>query len=216
MYGTKSLLRTFSRLIHSFALVIFQFGRRYWIGMCSFLLIPIISVALLLTNSSMVNAQGSLATVTCRLEPNPAYLGSQANLIIEVQDVDNLYGYQLELNYDADQIEFMDSDPEKEGVNLTLETIGASQTDYVLKNQAENGLVEIITTQTGQVPGFDGNVVLAKGKLRGWGIGTVEFRFGEVILADGSPNAIPSRTVNCSGEVIPAVFLPIAAREWGE
>ena len=190
---------------------------RQWMG--AYLITLLIFLALGLSfdqgERSYAHAQGALATVICRLEPNPAYLGSQTELIIEVQDVDDLYGYQLQLTYDPNRIEVLDSDPEENGINLTLENIGASQTDsYVLKNLAENGTIEIVTTLLGQVPAFDGDVVLARGKIRGAIIGSAKFQFGEVILANGTPNPIPSQTVDCQGEFVPAVFLPVVTRNF--
>jgi hypothetical protein len=165
-------------------------------------------------NPSVAHAQGATATVTCRLEPNPGFMGSATNLIIEVLDVDDLYGYQLQLNYDSDKVEVLDDNDQKEGVNLTLETIGTADTDFVLINQADSGVIEIVVTQTGPVPGFDGDVILARGRVRGWIKGSVTFQFGEVILANGTPDPIPSQTVDCQGEFVPAVFLPVVTRNF--
>ncbi len=189
---------------------------RHWIGCCLIALLLVgIGTILHQREPSMAHAQGTTATVTCRLEMNPAYVGSQTHLIIEVLNVNDLYGYQLKLNYDPNRIEILDSDPDEEGVNLSLEAIGQSD-DFVLYNYAEDGLIEIVVTQQGQVPGFDGDVILAKGRIRGLVKGSTTFQFGEVILANGSPTPIPSKTVDCRGEFVPAVFLPVVTKNFIE
>jgi len=189
---------------------------RQWMGAYLVILLAFLALGLSFDQGerSYAHAQGATATVTCRLEPNPGFMGSATNLIIEVLDVDDLYGYQLKLNYDSDKVEVLDENDQKEGVNLTLETIGHADTDFVLINTADSGGIEIIATQTGQVPGFDGDVILARGRVRGWIKGSVTFQFGEVILSNGTPNAIPSQTVDCRGEFVPAVFLPVVTRNF--
>ena len=194
-----------------------QSWHRYWVYGCVLLLLFLgMALSPYQENPLVAHAQSGTATVTCRLEPNPGFMGSATNLLIEVLGVDDLYGYQLKLNYDSNQVEVLDDDDQKEGVNLTLETIGTADSDFVLINQADSGVIEIVATQTGQVPGFDGDVILARGRVRGWIKGNVTFQFGEVILANGSPNPIPSQAVNCSGEFVPAVFLPVVTRNFGE
>jgi hypothetical protein len=143
------------------------------------------------------------AIVTCRLEQSSLSVGGQADLIIEVKNVTNLYGYQLELSYDPVRVEVLDSNPAKPGVNLALENIGPPNQVFEQSNQVSGGKIILVVTLTGQVPGFNGDVVVARADLKGLSAGTAEFKFGETILADGiNTDPIPSQTLNCSAQVV--------------
>ena len=80
----------------------------------------IVVLITMLNASTTVWAQDAQVLLTCRVEPSSPALNGQTTLIIEVANVQNLYGYELNLTYDAGRVQIQDADAAKEGLNLQL------------------------------------------------------------------------------------------------
>jgi len=187
-------------------------GKGHRWAVCLALLLALGLGLCLLQRSPAPARADNMATVSCRVEPNPGVVGQQATLFIEVQNVDNLYGYQLKLHYNPAQVEVLDEDPGQAGVNLVLDNIST----FVVQNQASNGLIELAASLEAPELPLDGDVPLAHGRVRGLGIGATSFTFevDGVILADGSSAPIPSQTVNCEWNIIQGyhMYLPLVLK----
>ncbi len=157
-----------------------------------------LAAALLLPASA--RGQGD-ATLRCRLDGASVAQGQQATLIIELNDVNGLYGYQLELNYAPGLIRVQDADAGKEGANLALGSFVAP--DFVITNATDEGAgkISLAVVQLNPSPPMSGSGELARAVVQGVSTGMADFVFGEVILSDGDGNTIAHSLEGCSLEV---------------
>ena len=155
-------------------------------------------LCLLLLLLPSATAAQSTATLGCRLEAATVAVGADTTLIIEVADVDNLYGYQLKLNYDAARVQIQDGDSERSGVNLALGSF--LKPDFIVWNEADNaaGNVALALTQINPSPASNGSGELARAVVRGVAAGAVSFTFAEVILSDAQGVALTQTVEGCT------------------
>lgn len=141
------------------------------------------------------------AAIRCRFEPSQIAVGQTATLVIEVIDVQSLYGYELEIAYDTAVAQIQDADPDEEGANLTLGDFLSS--DFVAFNVADNGAgtLQLVLTQLAPSTAKSGSGQLARATVRGVTQGFANFAFGNVTLSDSGGMAIEVTTEDCWLEV---------------
>jgi hypothetical protein len=168
----------------------------------SFLPRLVILVALIvasLSASTAVQAQGGQTLLRCRIEQTPLALNGQATLIVEIANVQNLYGYELNMAYDGSRVQIQDADAEKPDTNLQLGAFVSP--DFVVFNRADNGVINLVLTQLAPNGPRSGSGELARATLVGIGAGFANFAFGEVTLSDNNGQLIPVTIQDCLVEV---------------
>lgn len=135
------------------------------------------------------------AVLRCRVEPANIGINEEATLYIEVANIQNLYGYQLYMNYDAQRLAIQDMDPEQIGVNLQLGDFVVP--DFLLKNIAteSTGLIEIVLTQVVPSPPVSGGGILATAQVTGRAEGVARLSFSlespaDTLLSDNNGIAL--------------------------
>jgi hypothetical protein len=139
--------------------------------------------------------------VRCRLERTQILVGEQTTLFIEVQNVTNLYGYQLDLYFDSDVVQLSGAKQDDlEG--MILGTFVSP--DFVVNNEIDNafGVVFLALTQISPSPARSGSGELARATVRGIDSGVSEFSFESLILADDQGNEIGRRIQGCNLTVL--------------
>lgn len=154
------------------------------------------------------------AVIRCRLEMPQLVVGAETTLLVSVQNVSNLYGYQLELGYnrDAGRVEVQDADTGRPGVNLALG--GFLSPDFIISDRADNsaGLISLAVNQMSPSPAREGSGALARAAIRGVRVGAVNFRFQDVVLSDPDGNTLPHQVGNCALNVIPSSTATLSTR----
>ncbi len=155
---------------------------------------------LLWLGSSRSAAQAQLPIVTCRVTPVSIAVGNQAELSLDVENVQGLNGYELKLTYDPGVVEFKDADPDRELVNVRLGDFVSP--DFLVLNDIEQpGELLLSLTQLGHSPARSGKGTLADAALIGRRIGRADFKVADVILYDINGSEIEHQVQNCSVEI---------------
>jgi hypothetical protein len=135
-------------------------------------------------------------SLVCRLEQTAIQVGEQTTLFIEVLNVTDLYGYQLDLYFDPDVVQL--SGVVQDGIEGMILGDFLSP-DFVVNNEIDNefGVVFIALTQINPSPARSGSGELARAVVSGIQPGVSEFSFESAILANSSGNEIARRLQNC-------------------
>ncbi|MEZ4836150.1 MAG: hypothetical protein R2873_29845 [Caldilineaceae bacterium] len=160
----------------------------------------IVLMIIVLVTPATSSAQDAPARLTCRIDPSPLPLNSQAMLILEISGIQNLYGYELKMTYNGAPILVHDADAEKDGVNL--ETVAELLSpDFIARNSIQEGLIELAVTQLNPTPPKSGSGVLAQMTFTAAADGFVNFDFGEVVFSDSNGIALLVRVENCLAQI---------------
>jgi hypothetical protein len=164
-----------------------------------YLLSFLLAIALLAPKTAAARAAAPL--LTCRLEPALVSVGAPTVLWIEIQDVQELFAYQLELLVPQNMVTWMDADPQRAGVNFELG--GFLKPDFIALNDTAPGKASLALTQVAPSVAASGSGVIARIELVGAAPGTVHFVFNNTILVNplAEPMGIDLR--GCSLEIIP-------------
>lgn len=102
----------------------------------------------LLTAAAPGRAQ-EIQETTVRLNPSSLQvsLGESAEVAVEVVDVQELYGFELQLVFDPLVIEIVDADPARDGIQVSQGDLLDSGFIAVNRADNENGVVEFAMTQ---------------------------------------------------------------------
>lgn len=164
------------------------------------LLLGLLSLVLLLAP----NLQAQESTVLrCRLSAPTVQVGAQADFVLELQNVTDLYGYELRIAYNSSRVGFIDQDPGQQGINFEVGNFLSP--DFVLFNVANEqaGELRFAMTQLSPNPPVSGSGDLVRGQLEGKTPGLVQFTIQDVILSNPAGVAIPVQVQNCTIDVIP-------------
>jgi LysM repeat protein len=129
-------------------------------------------------------------------------VGDTTTVDIRIEDVSNLYGAEVHLDFDPALVEVVDADPDKTGVQIEPGTFPSPHfTAQNIVDQAY-GKIHFATSQgPGEEP-VSGSGILAKITFRGKAGGTSAISFDSVILADRDGGAISTGTQSGSITVI--------------
>ena len=145
---------------------------------------------------------GSLAATTITLIPSSVSLavGDDTWITIRINDVEDLYGADVRLAFDASVIEVIDEMP---GGTVNLEPGTMPYPDFPFKNQADNTIGDIwyVVTQTQPRPPASGSGTLARIHIRGLNDGATTLHFTHHDLASSGGQLIPSSVNSCFIEV---------------
>lgn len=148
-------------------------------------------------NLAWASAEQS-ATLRCRLENTTINIDGETIFVLEVLDVSNLYGYELNLTFGATRVHIEDADPDKAGINLAIGDFILP--DFVVVNTADNstGKIRLALTQLSPSTAVSGSGELARATIKGVSAGITNFTFTDAVLSDPEGKAIPVQLQNCS------------------
>jgi len=117
----------------------------------------------------------------------PAYqnidVGQTANVAFRVENIDQLYGYQVEISFNPAVVEVVDADPTKAGVQVTLGNF--LQADFVQENDANNGtgVITCVVSQLSPTSAVSGSGDLLTITLHAKAQGISDIHFADLKLA---------------------------------
>lgn len=151
-------------------------------------------------NQAWVSAQQP-TTLRCRLENTTINTDEETIFVLDVLDVSNLYGYELNLTFGAAHVHIEDADPDKAGINLAIGDFILP--DFVVVNTADNstGKIRLALTQLSPSTAVSGSGELARATIKGVSAGITNFTFTDAVLSDPEGKAIPVQLQNCSLQV---------------
>jgi len=149
-----------------------------------------------------------------RIDPSSVQLrtGESVTLQIVVADVQNLYGLDVRLVFDPTQVEVLDADPEKEGVQIQPGDF--LYPDFMARNQADNqaGTIWFAITQLNPHEAVSGTGTAASITLRGKAAGTSSLSFTYHLLATRAGDVIEAVAqegqITVDGDAAPPTFPP--------
>jgi parallel beta-helix repeat protein len=141
------------------------------------------------------------------ISPTVSTVGISKTITIDVMasNVENLYGFQMQLDFDPSVVEVVDSNSLFPGVQIERGTFPVP--DEVFINRANNalGTIEYYASLQGDKPGVSGSGVLARIVLHGLEVGTSELAFVDAILSDPQSVEIPADIEGGVVDVVEAV-----------
>lgn len=167
-------------------------------------------LALLAATGATAQA-GSTGGATMSLQPTPAGITgcSAVKVQIWVNDVTNLYGADLRINFDPNVVQVVDADPNTAGVQITALS-SFLKPDFVVKQKACNtvdpndfdctaaGLIWYAATQLNPTPPANGSGPIAEFELRAASAATTALTYSYHQLSTPDGVEIPSAAVNGS------------------
>ena len=133
--------------------------------------------------------------------------GDEITVTINISNVIDLYGAAVMLNFVPADLQVVDDDPGKDGIQITPADCPA--TDFVVANEANNsiGSIEYSVIQLNPTPPFSGDCTMAHIHFRVQREVTTLVEFNQLLLADPNGETIPTTTTDLSLEVIISRYL---------
>ncbi len=132
------------------------------------------------------------------------------NVLLE--EVNDLYGAELQLRYDPTQLKVRDDNQRLEGVQITPGPLLAFDNRFVANNQVdtETGLIEFVFTLLNPAPPIDGQGVLATiiFEISGNGPFTIEVTNAQLVSSSLQPIPVITRNLHLNGQPLPATAPP--------
>ncbi len=121
-------------------------------------------------------------------------VGQTAVLQVYVADITNLAGAEFHISFDADKLEVIDADPDKDGVQVNIGDFLVA--DFVAKNEADNaaGKIDFGIAQMSPNTPVSGSGTLASITFRGKAAGTANVTLDSVLMSDANGAQIPVST----------------------
>jgi LysM repeat protein len=140
------------------------------------------------------------ATTDAKLLPEVQSLdvGQMTTVTLRVENVQNLYGYQVTISFNPALLEVVDADPGKPGVQVGLGTFISP--DYVPQNTADNnaGTIECVVSQVAPSTAANGSGALLTISFRGKSTGVSNVQLDPLILASAQGTEIPANIHNAT------------------
>jgi LysM repeat protein len=140
------------------------------------------------------------ATTDAKLLPEvqSVDVGQMTTVTLRVENVQDLYGYQVNITFDPALLEVIDADPGKQGVQVGLGTFISP--DYVPKNDADNnaGTIECVVSQVAPSTAANGSGALLTISFRGKSAGVSTVQLDPLILASAQGTEIPANIYNAT------------------
>jgi hypothetical protein len=153
-----------------------------------FIVLCLLAVLLPFTEAHAQATQASIG-----FEPNAVTLstGATSEVAVSIQDMRDLYAFDVTVRYDPAYIEIIDADPTTDGIQVSQGTF--LEGGMAIKNSVDPqaGTISYVTTQLNPSMPRSGSGVLLVIRLRGKKDGATNLSFGDVQLSTRDGNAIP-------------------------
>lgn len=125
-------------------------------------------------------------------------VGQMTTVTLRVENVQDLYGYQVTIRFDPALLEVIDADPGKAGVQVGLGTFISP--DYVPQNTADNslGTIDCVVSQVAPSTAANGSGALLTISFRGKAAGVSNIQLNPLILASAQGTEIPANIHNAT------------------
>jgi hypothetical protein len=135
-------------------------------------------------------------------------VGQTTTVTLQVQNVTDLYGYQVEIAFDPAVVEVIDADPAKTGVQAALGSF--LKPDFVFRNEANNTLGTFVCAVSQLAPStaVSGSGTLLTLSFRGKADGVSSVRFTSLMLANMDGEVISTSQQNAQIEASSGVTPP--------
>ena len=122
----------------------------------------------------------------------PFGVGSQFTVPVVVNNVNNLYGAEIHMNFDSNRLEVVDVNTSKAGVNIAPGNVFDPDNSFVALNNADNsqGAINFAATMMAPAEPFSGTGTIAEVTFRTKAEGTAYISFNQVLLSDPSSQPI--------------------------
>lgn len=123
-------------------------------------------------------------------------VGELTTVTLRVENVQELYGYEVVISFDPSVLEVIDADPAKPGVQAGLGTFLSP--DYVPTNSADNntGKITCVVSQVAPSTAVNGSGALLTISFRGKASGVSDILISSLILASAQGTQIPANLFN--------------------
>jgi hypothetical protein len=140
----------------------------------------------------------------CSFEVQQVADGEEALLSILIWNVQDLYAYQFELQFNPQVVEVIDADLQRAGDNAVIKDFLPA--DLVIYNQTDPNLGRVSIGASAAYPTepVSGSGMLAQVRLRALEPGLAEVGFASFTLADENAGVISAVTSGCSVQVVPS------------
>jgi LysM repeat protein len=141
-----------------------------------------------------------------RIVSQQVEVGSVAGVQVRLENVNNLYGIEMHLSFDASLVQVQDDDPGRDGVQIRPGDV--PQPDFTVRNEADNagGSMEYAVVQLAPRPAASGSGVVATIHFRGLRVGTSPIHFTDAKLA--SPGGDEIAVTLQEGEIVVSAPVP--------
>lgn len=133
-----------------------------------------------------------------RFQPSQITLspGSKTLIEIRIDDAEDLFGYEIHLEFDPSSIQIVDSQPDSSGVQVNHGDVFDFEESFVVDNQVDNeeGTIVYAITQLASPEGISGDGKLLSLEVKGASPGASEFHFSSVILASTEGTSLPFKS----------------------
>jgi len=140
-------------------------------------------------------------------------LGETATVDIRIEDVDGLYGAEVELSYDPTRLEVQDADLERPGIQIQPGTFPDPSQGFAGQNSVdeEAGIIKYAVTLKRPAPPVNGSGVLATITFRAIREGESRLVFNEVLLANmrSEPIEATSQDGTITVRALHRIYLPL-------
>ena len=172
-----------------------------------------LSVVALVSGLPLAHALAAGTTVQLTPATQAIAIGETTTVTWYVQDVQDLYGYQVEIAFDPAVLEVVDADTATTDIQVALGSW--LQPDFVFRNNADNsaGTIVCVLSQLSPRPAVSGSGELLTITFRGLATGVSPVRFTDLTMANLDGIMIPvvsqqDAQIEVSGGTPPATPTP--------
>jgi hypothetical protein len=156
------------------------------------------------------------AVVFMKASSEEITVGDEITVTVRISDVVGLFGIQFTLNFSPSNLQVIDADPIKAGVQIA--TADCPEAQVKVSNIVSNtaGTIEYAVSQLGGTPPVDGNCAVAHIQFKTVEAASVPVRFAEWLLSDDDFTEIPADAVDLLLEVKESgydVYLPMVIKQ---
>lgn len=133
-----------------------------------------------------------------KIEPETIAInaGQTVDVLVNVENVKNLFAIELLLNYDPALLEVVDANPNQEGTQITPGDFLALDSLYI--NEAANGTIEYVLSQVDPHEPVSGSGTLVRITLKGKANGATNLVLTGAALFDKGNSGIPATAKNAT------------------
>ncbi len=136
------------------------------------------------------------AVVFMKASAEEIVVGDEITVTVRISDVVGLFGIQFTLNFSPANLQVIDANPTKAGVQIA--SADCPEPEIKVKNVVSNtaGTIEYAVSQLGGTPPVDGDCAVAHIRFETLEAASTSVRFAEWLLSDDDFNEIPADAVD--------------------
>lgn len=162
--------------------------------MSAWLRAGIIIISLLLSMYFTLTSFAQTQTLV-RLDPSQTKLDSgDTNLIqVRIDNAEELFGYEIHLEFDPNLVQIVDNDQEASGVQVQHGDVFNVEESFLVTNEVDNqaGTIVYAITQLAPAEAISGDGILLSLEVKATSPGASELRLSSVILASTEGTSLP-------------------------